>query len=306
MHRLVYGVLGVFYVTILLQSGVFAGEKTEELRKEVASLEADLQDLQSRASKLTEKEDALAAEVRKIKESNPLGVIQDFLLRRKLRKVRDMLNELNEIKKNESEHRQSLAIKKKELQQEIRTEVDRILLQAESAYRQKKADEAEALYRESLKLLQELEAISQSIQRTDYDRETNLSIKMVTTGLETPEELREIAKILVNHSIRVGEEIQGLERRRKELSHELLLKQDLYRFQGVIERSNQSKSGEDREEINRQIKETESRISKLKQRIQDSRKNQKALLEKAKTLETDAHRQEKDHREEKEMRRKGK
>ncbi|MBI5197136.1 MAG: hypothetical protein HZA19_00850 [Nitrospirae bacterium] len=295
----------IAFYGILCSAVSDAADRADGIRKEIETLESDLKTLQSAQVELGEGHKSLADEVRKMKVDGSTNFWDDFRLKWKLRSLRDILNREVALEKKETETRTSIFLKKKELQQEIRAEADRDLESAKTAYREKRPDDAENLYRDALNLLQEHQALTRSLQEegsdTDSRQTYTLPFSAMTTGYETPNELRELAKILMSHYDQMGREILELEYRRLEVAQELTLRKNLRRFQGVLDRSSLvkeegSKDGPTALGIEGQIQRTEDRLSAMDRHLKEWRLIRKELLVKAKKFEMDAGKKEKELR----------
>ena len=270
---------------MLFPMPLLAGQKTDNLRGEISALTEDLQNVQARETKLAGKRRILAAEIQKIKTADSGGFLQDMRLKWKLRELRDILNEEVGLEKKGNDHRDLLAEKKDDLREEIRGEVREKLDLADAAHRQKRLEEVWEWYQEIHTLLREYETLAGSGGGPDPDTQPP------GTGTGTPVRLREISKILTLHADHLNRESSDLEGERKILSKKLDLKKGLSRFQGILERSAAATPSEEvPAENERRIREEERRVKDLDRRIRDTRELRKALLERSRSLGSEADR----------------
>ncbi|MBI4716016.1 MAG: hypothetical protein HY760_08795 [Nitrospirae bacterium] len=270
---------------MLFPMPLLAGQKTDDLRVEIAVLTEELQNVQARETGLAEKRRNLAAAIQKIKTTDSGGFFPNLRLQWKLRELRDLLNEEVDLEKRENDHLNLLTEKKDDLREEIRGEVREKLDLADAAHRQKRPEETWERYLEIHTLLREYESLAGSEGKSDPESAPPGG----GAGSEPQVRLREISKILALHADHLNREIQNLEEEQKTLSRELSLKKGLSRFQGILERSAASTPSEEIPAENKiRIREGEQRVKDLERRIRDTRELRKALMERGRNLGIEA------------------
>jgi hypothetical protein len=282
----------ILFYTALRSTESHAFDRTDDLRKEIEALNSIRKVYQSREEDLSQKRKKLAAEVQRLKRNG--NFLDDIRLGWKLRLLRDLLSQEVELEREQSEIRTSIFLKRKELQEEILAKADRLLETAKIAYQADRIGEAEDRYLEILALLQEHQSLTALIQEDGPslgDRGIlQLPVSGMVTGYESPHELREVADIFMVHYDQMGKGILELEYRRLEVVRELMLRKNLQRFQGIIDRSPLEKEpgireGNGAQSAGDEIRSTEKRLSDIDLRLKDQRRLRKELLESARGLQ---------------------
>jgi len=254
---------------------------------ELAQIRERQQALEARAAAIQLDERRLDAQVRELKQ-RPSALpesLQRLRLDRALRRLRDRLVELQAVRREQRQLDDSERARREQLGTLLRAEANRRLAEAEHAFTAGREEEANALYRQSLALMQESERAAHpsapsmpamAPDRYEFDPEL--------TGREEAAELVQISVLLRHEAEELDQELTALRQRAQQLQSDLAFERRAARFQGIRDRETET-SVEPQPAVTREA-ELERQLTELRNQISRDHARMRHFLERAKELET--------------------
>ncbi len=258
----------------------------EQGRAELTRIQARQQALEARVADIRADEQRLDVLVRQLKLQPP-GLSDAFLklrLDRALRQLRDRLVELQAVRREQRELTEHERSTRERVGALLRVEANRRLADAEHAFTTGREEEANALYRQSLALMQESERVAHpsvppvpTMVRDRYEFDPEL------TGAEEPAELVQIGVLLRHEAEELDQGLKALHQRAQQIQTDLAFERRAARFQGIRERDAEA-AVEPQPAVTREA-ELERQLTEVRNQISHDDVQRRHFLGRAKELE---------------------
>lgn len=265
-----------------------AANTLEQARAELTRIQERRQAREARAADILTDEQRLDVLVRRLKAQPPglSDALRKLRLDRALRQLRDRLVELQSVRREQQELFERERAAREQVGALLRIEANRQLADAEQAFQAGREPEANALYHQSLELMQESERITHApvptVGRERYEFNPEL------TGSEEPAELVQISVLLRHEAEELEQGLKALHQQARQVQTDLEFERRAARFQDIRDRDADAavleRGGGPRAAPTREA-ELERQLTEIRNQISHDHARMRYLLDRVKELE---------------------
>ena len=278
----------------IIASPLYALHELEEIdviKKEIKEFDARLKALRTKKQEMIKKQDVLTSEIKSLKEALKKGssIIKEVQLKEDLKNLRSLIMDIDSLDDEEEAVEKKIKEKKRLLSEMMALEIDELINAGTGLYKENKEKEADALYKKALALMDEHRRLLDEITQFEVRKKSLSIIEIPRTGFESRAELIEMSLILDRDVKKTEKEANELKALLDSLKKEKDLTQGLMQFQGVAERDEAVRKGDNLlkrlKDIDVKIGLLEKEIVRYKDAANKLRRLSKELMEDAKKKE---------------------
>lgn len=256
------------------------------LQQEMEALETRLKHLHQEEVELQNRERRLSERIRSLKEESKKspGLLLDIRIEATLRDFRDLLLSIKQVEAHEHRLQEQLTAKKSQLRGALSKKMDEQVKIAQDLYRKGQEREADQAYLQGLTLMDQYKKLTKIEIDEESTPNLNLSLELPPLSQAEPEQLTELANLLLDDADLISKEVDRYKEIQERLLQEKRLLDRLVGFQGVIERG-QFSSNHRLLEINSDRQDMEAKLRIIGQKISAYREREKMLIHRATQLQ---------------------